>query len=251
MAQYAVLIYAQRLGARPGRHARGPRAPATSTPTSCTDTGAMVAAYALTPRDMATSIRDDTITDGPFVDSKEIVAGFYVLEAPDLDAALAIARHQPRRARGGGGASRSGRSTAAASSRTPQRLTARVTDPSVPSRPSSPTRTAASGRGCSPARCASARDLDLAEECVQEAYAAALESLGPRRHPGQPGRLADHHGPAARDRRAAAGRRRCARRLPLLVEPEAADEVAMPDPDAGEPLPQSSRRRHTRTSGCG
>jgi hypothetical protein len=55
----------------------------------------MVMAYALTPRDMATSISGDIITDGPFLDSKEVVAGFYVLEAPDLDAALAIARLNP------------------------------------------------------------------------------------------------------------------------------------------------------------
>ena len=41
----------------------------------------MITAYALTPRDMATSVRGDTITDGPFVDAKEVVAGFYVLEA--------------------------------------------------------------------------------------------------------------------------------------------------------------------------
>ncbi len=37
----------------------------------------MITAYALTPRDMATSVRGDTITDGPFVDAKE-VAGFGV-----------------------------------------------------------------------------------------------------------------------------------------------------------------------------
>jgi hypothetical protein len=61
-----------------------------------------VAAYALTPRDMATSIRGDSITDGPFIDSKEIVAGFYVIEAPDLDAALAIAATNPVVRDGGG-----------------------------------------------------------------------------------------------------------------------------------------------------
>ena len=44
----------------------------------------------------------DTITDGPFVDSKEVIAGFYVIEAPDLDAALAIARLNPVVREGGG-----------------------------------------------------------------------------------------------------------------------------------------------------
>ena len=64
--------------------------------------GSMVMAYALTPRDMATAIRGDIITDGPFVDSKEVIAGFYVIEAPDLDAALAIARLNPVVREGGG-----------------------------------------------------------------------------------------------------------------------------------------------------
>ena len=101
MAQYAVLIYAQ-------DSAHAPEA----TPQdieSCdrhsdemAASGAMILAYALTPRDMATSVRADAITDGPFLDSKEVVAGFYVIEAPDLDAALAIARLNPVVREGGG-----------------------------------------------------------------------------------------------------------------------------------------------------
>jgi hypothetical protein len=31
------------------------------------------------------------ITDGPFVESKEFLAGFWIIEAPDLDVALALA----------------------------------------------------------------------------------------------------------------------------------------------------------------
>ena len=31
------------------------------------------------------------ITDGPFVESKEFLAGFWIVEAPDLDVALALA----------------------------------------------------------------------------------------------------------------------------------------------------------------
>ena len=101
MAQYAVLIYAQ-------DSAHAPDATPEDTE-SCdqhsdelVDGGSMVMAYALTPRDMATSISGDAITDGPFVDSKEIVAGFYVIEAPDLDAALEIARFNPVVREGGG-----------------------------------------------------------------------------------------------------------------------------------------------------
>ena len=101
MAQYAVLIYA-------ADSAHAPDA----TPADLEDcdehadelvaADSMVAAYALTPRALATSIRADAITDGPFVDAEEIVAGFYVIEAPDLDAALAIAGTNPVIREGGG-----------------------------------------------------------------------------------------------------------------------------------------------------
>jgi len=30
------------------------------------------------------------VTDGPFVESKEYIAGFWIVEAPDLDAAIAL-----------------------------------------------------------------------------------------------------------------------------------------------------------------
>ncbi|MFI2487725.1 YciI family protein [Promicromonospora kroppenstedtii] len=35
------------------------------------------------------------VTDGPFTESKEIVGGFDIIEAPDLDAALTIAAAYP------------------------------------------------------------------------------------------------------------------------------------------------------------
>ena len=65
--------------------------------------GAMVAAYALTPRDLATSVRASGITSGPFMGAGPVVAGFYVIEAPDLDAALAVARTNPAVRSGNGG----------------------------------------------------------------------------------------------------------------------------------------------------
>ena len=101
MAQYAILIYAE-----DSDHAPDAAPEDTESSDRHSDelakSGSMVMAYALTPRDMATSIRGDVITDGPFVDSKEVVAGFYVIEAPDLDAALAIAGANPVVAAGGG-----------------------------------------------------------------------------------------------------------------------------------------------------
>lgn len=64
--------------------------------------GAMTAAWAFTPREFARSVRADGITDGPFVDAAQVVAGVYILEADDWDAALAIARTNPA-IRGAGG----------------------------------------------------------------------------------------------------------------------------------------------------
>jgi hypothetical protein len=35
---------------------------------------------------------DDLVTDGPYVEGKEFIGGFWIVEAPDLDAALEWAR---------------------------------------------------------------------------------------------------------------------------------------------------------------
>jgi hypothetical protein len=35
------------------------------------------------------------VTDGPFMETKEALGGFYVLDVPDLDAAVALARMLP------------------------------------------------------------------------------------------------------------------------------------------------------------
>jgi hypothetical protein len=101
MAQYAVLIYAHDSSHAPAA-TEADLASSDQHADELTASGSMLAAYALTPRDMATSIRADSITDGPFIDSKEIVAGFYIVEAPDLDAALAIAGANPVVRDGGG-----------------------------------------------------------------------------------------------------------------------------------------------------
>jgi hypothetical protein len=57
--------------------------------------GSWVFAAGLGTPDTATVVdnRDGAgmITDGPFVESKEYLAGFWVIEAPDLDVALKLA----------------------------------------------------------------------------------------------------------------------------------------------------------------
>ncbi len=54
--------------------------------------GAWVFAGGLHPPDTATvvRVRDDEVltTDGPFAETKEHIGGFWVIQAPDLDAAL-------------------------------------------------------------------------------------------------------------------------------------------------------------------
>lgn len=59
-------------------------------------TGSFVFAGGLHPAESATVVRADsggdvTITDGPYAETKEHVGGFWIIEAPDLDAALAWA----------------------------------------------------------------------------------------------------------------------------------------------------------------
>ena len=45
----------------------------------------------------ATSVRGTDVTDGPFVETKEGLGGFYLIDAPDLDTALAVAKTVPAR----------------------------------------------------------------------------------------------------------------------------------------------------------
>jgi hypothetical protein len=60
------------------------------------DAGAWVFAGGLMPASTATVVRADdgelTMTDGPFAETKEQMAGFWIIEVPDLDAALDWAR---------------------------------------------------------------------------------------------------------------------------------------------------------------
>ena len=52
---------------------------------------------ALEPTQTATSIRSDIVTDGPFVETKETLGGYYLIEAADLDQALDIGKLCPAR----------------------------------------------------------------------------------------------------------------------------------------------------------
>jgi hypothetical protein len=60
---------------------------------------ALVQGEALMPAATATTVRvrdgQRLVTDGPFAETREVLGGYYVVEAPDLDAAIAIAAKIP------------------------------------------------------------------------------------------------------------------------------------------------------------
>jgi hypothetical protein len=61
--------------------------------------GSLIAAEALQPIDTATTVRVRngrvSVTDGPFAETKEQLAGFYLVEARDLNDAIQIASKIP------------------------------------------------------------------------------------------------------------------------------------------------------------
>lgn len=59
------------------------------------ESGNWVFGGGLHPANTATVVRNEggkaTMTDGPFIEAKEQLGGFWIVKAPDLDAALALA----------------------------------------------------------------------------------------------------------------------------------------------------------------
>jgi hypothetical protein len=103
MAEYAILIYSDEAqtdespegwAAMMDAHAAFAKAVA--------DQGATITGgNALQGRATATAVRGGTvITDGPFVETKETLGGFYILECRDLDQAIALAKLCPATAGG-------------------------------------------------------------------------------------------------------------------------------------------------------
>jgi hypothetical protein len=63
--------------------------------------GRRVSSAALSDADLATTIRrggggSDVVSDGPFVELSEQIGGYYDVELPDLDAAIAAGRLLPK-----------------------------------------------------------------------------------------------------------------------------------------------------------
>jgi len=94
VAQYLVLIYEDEAGWAAG----GPAAEAgmaAHQEFGQKHADVLRGGEALQPTGTATSIRDGVVTDGPFAESKEALGGYYVIEADDLDQALAVAKDVP------------------------------------------------------------------------------------------------------------------------------------------------------------
>ncbi|MHA6618246.1 YciI family protein [Pseudonocardia sp. DLS-67] len=97
MPQYAVLIYEKEL---PGGVADIPPEVMEANIGAGEKIAAMgvrvVHEQGLKPAAAARTIhKDGLVTDGPFLETKEVLAGFFVVEAPDLDTALAVGKLLP------------------------------------------------------------------------------------------------------------------------------------------------------------
>lgn len=101
--QYAMLIYAE-----PGYGEDLPEADREAERAeylTLADDQRCITAAQLQPAETATSVRvaggRTLMTDGPFADTKEVLGGFYLVEAANLDAAIELAARIPAARHGG------------------------------------------------------------------------------------------------------------------------------------------------------
>ena len=99
MASYMLLLYRSDEAAAEAAQREGEADLWTELNERLRDAGLLTASGRLHPVDIATTVRvrhdEVELTDGPFAATKEVLAGFYVLECPDLDEALAQAARFP------------------------------------------------------------------------------------------------------------------------------------------------------------
>lgn len=98
MTQYMILIYeneAEYLGLTP-EESQQIFALHTRFAEQAVERGAtLLGGNALEPTSTATTVRSDIVTDGPFAETKEVLGGYYLIDARDLDHALEIAKLCP------------------------------------------------------------------------------------------------------------------------------------------------------------
>ena len=98
--QYALLIYTEEYTEAPSAEAQASEMDAYNAfGAHVRSRGAMKAGEALHPTSSATTVRvrdGRTIsTDGPYAETKEVLGGFYIVEAADLDEAIDYAARIP------------------------------------------------------------------------------------------------------------------------------------------------------------
>jgi hypothetical protein len=102
MPQYGILVY----GPAPADPMDLPAAYAKALetyPDQIAELGATpVTGFAFQSSTVSTSVRGDEVSDGTFHSADEVVAGFFVIEAPNLDVALKVAKLNPATQNGGG-----------------------------------------------------------------------------------------------------------------------------------------------------
>ena len=100
MAEYLVLIYEDETGYAEGGEAVSNTAMQEHGKFGENNGTSLRGGNALQPASTATTIRHDSsgkvsVTDGPFAETKEALGGYYLIEAKDLDEAIAIAKQVP------------------------------------------------------------------------------------------------------------------------------------------------------------
>ena len=187
------------------------------------------------------------VLDGPYADSKEQLGGYYLIEAPDLDAALAWAARCPTAATAWSSSARSGRCASGVN-----RPVDRGARPGGAAREAADAVARRSYGKLVAWLAARSRDVAAAEDALADAFAAALADWPARGCPANPEawlmtvarrRLVD------RDRRRRTGEAAAAT-LALLAEGLAdAAEPGLPDQRLGAPLRLRPSRARAPASG--
>jgi hypothetical protein len=97
MSQYLVLIYEDEAKYAEGGEALWNEVGAAHGAFGEKNEKAIAGGNALQPTSTATTIRGGVVTDGPFAETKEALGGYYLIEAADLDEAIAIGKQVPAR----------------------------------------------------------------------------------------------------------------------------------------------------------
>jgi hypothetical protein len=99
MAQYMLLIYGDPADAPAPDQQEAQYEEWLNYTNSLMATGAMVSGAPLEAADAATTVRQrdgkTVLHDGPFAETKEILAGYYLVDVPDREAAVALAAKMP------------------------------------------------------------------------------------------------------------------------------------------------------------